>query len=209
MASLQFTAKNDTGSKWGGEFSGSVKRCVEKQFKIGASEVTIIDNGKSTVFINSANSKPIIKMDYKPAVSSDANFKINNSRKIKSRIPYNFEGYDSLRIKAHLSYLTPLIAVAIQFLFGLIKPNRDNIDTMIVIRYIIGHAHLLLFFIGLWFLFATMRSLYATKLIRFIIPISISIVLNVPVAIIANAIIEAFYHFDAWKTVVDLFCRFT
>jgi hypothetical protein len=209
MASLQFTAKNDNGSKWGGEFSGTVKKCVEKQFKNGATEVTIIDNGNSTVFINSDNSKPIIKMDYKPAVSSDVNSKINNSRKKKSRTPYNFEGYDSLRIKAHLSYLTPLIAVAIQFLFGLKKPNMDNIDTMIVLRYIIGHAHLLLFFIGLWFLFATMRSLYTTKLIRFIIPISVSLVLSVPVAIIANTIIETFYHFDAWVTVSNLFRRFT
>ena len=57
MNPVQFTAKNDNGSKWGGEFSGSVKKCVQKQFEIGATEVTIIDCGKLTVFNIDLNHK--------------------------------------------------------------------------------------------------------------------------------------------------------
>jgi hypothetical protein len=63
MTYLHFTAKNDKGSYWGGEFSGSAKKCVNKQFKLGATEVVITSNGNSTIFTNGPENISQVEID--------------------------------------------------------------------------------------------------------------------------------------------------
>lgn len=221
MASLQFTAKNDTGSKWGGEFSGSVKKCVEKQFKNGAAEVTIIDNGKSTLFINSANSKPIIKMDHKlqneftfeskavepvgdpgiiingheAAVNPFGDIKGAKESRDKDR-EIQLNKYMAQR-KAHLCWILPVIGIAANVVFRFIPPPSDPMARM-VISYIVMGLTMLFVFGGFWRLIYAIYSLFKLRFYWLLMPISMGLVANVPMFMLLIEFINTLFGVNIW-----------
>lgn len=74
MKNSSFCARSLTQGAWGGQVQGSVKSCVARQFRLGAHEVEITDDGERTIH-RAPGFSPDLGIDMQPrkTIAHEAN----------------------------------------------------------------------------------------------------------------------------------------